>query len=157
MCMCSSQIRGPSNNCRSALADAKNVSLHQAAIGARDGTLTLMRDPGFASCPGMTSEGTSAFRSLLWEKGEPECFEVKQVDIRRFLREIGGAELVTIDIEGAEVQLLEALLDSPELGMVHSLFVETHEAQIPEIRALVRALRRRVKDVQAPYISLHWH
>jgi FkbM family methyltransferase len=143
---------------RNRLAGRTNVTTHNAAIGVRDGTITLMRDPSFGSNPAATSQGTSAFHSNMWQVGQPEQFEVECVDIRRFLRSLGrDVDLVKIDIEGAEVELLEALLDAPEKSLIHTMFVETHEAQMPELRPRLRAIRQRAKAITRPVIHLNWH
>lgn len=133
------------------------ATLHNAAIGAHDGTLKMMRDPGFEENRTGTSQGTSAFRSLLWGEGEPEMIEVELIDIRRFLRELDRpVDLMKIDIEGAEVELLEALLEAPERALVREIFVETHEPQMPELRARTKALRTRVREQTQPLIHLDW-
>jgi FkbM family methyltransferase len=142
---------------RDRLGGLANVTLHNAAIGARDGTATLMRDPDFDQDRAVRSEGTSAFRSLLWQEGEADAFEVEQVGICRFLRELDRpVDLIKVDIEGAEVELLEALLDAPERDRVKVMFVETHEAQMPELRPRLKALRRRIKALEHPVVYLNW-
>ncbi|MBI1392189.1 MAG: FkbM family methyltransferase [Alphaproteobacteria bacterium] len=134
-----------------------NVVLHNAAAGAEDGVLKMMRDPGFGANPAGTSQGTSAFGSLLWEKGEPDVFEAPVVDFRRFVRDLGApVALVKVDIEGSEVPLLEALLDAPERELIGEMFVETHEAQMPQLRARTKALRERAGAIEKPVIHLDW-
>lgn len=139
------------------LGQKENVTLHNAAVGGQDGTLTLMRDPGFEKNQAGTSQGTSAFASLLWEEGEAETFEVELIDIRRFLRELERpVDLMKVDIEGAEVDLLEVLLDAPELAQVREMFIETHEPQMPQLRPRLKTLRRRIRTLEHPVIHLDW-
>lgn len=133
------------------------VTLHNAAAGAKDGALRMMRDPAFRSDPDGASQGTSAFRSLIWEKGSPDAFEAPVVDFCRFLRELDRpVDILKIDIEGGEVELLEALLDAPERKRVRYAFVETHEAQIPELRTRTEKLRARARSMAEPKIYLDW-
>lgn len=135
-----------------------NVTLHNKAIGPADGALTLYRDPHFADDPAIASQGTTAHSSLLWQPGDPGSFEVEMVDIRRFIRGCGRTvDLIKMDIEGAEVAVLEALLDAPELDQVGIMFVETHECQIRELRARTRALRARIGAYRRPRFYLDWH
>ena len=140
------------------VGERPNVTLHNVAIGTHDGTMRMLRDPGFAGDPSVRSHGTSAFPSVLWQQGEAETFEVPVVDIRRVLRGLGRpVAIMKVDIEGAEVDLIETLLDAPERNLVEALFVETHEVQIPELRRPTAALKKRVRSVTRPVIHLGWH
>lgn len=139
------------------LGDRPNVTLHNAAIGGRDGTLTLMRDPGFDANRAGASQGTSAFASLLWNHGASETFEAPVVDIRRFLRSLDRpVDLMKVDIEGGEAELLETLLEAPERLRVRTMFIETHEPQMPALRPRLKALRRRIRFLDRPAIHLDW-
>lgn len=134
----------------------KAVLLNKA-IGPEDGTLELYRDPTFAEDRQLRSQGTSAFQSESWGEGTPEKFSVEMTDICRFLRELGEpVDILKMDIEGAEVDLLEKLLASPEKAQVRAIFVETHEAQMPQLRDRTRALRARVGKIEQPKIFLNW-
>lgn len=144
---------------RQCLDGFDNVTLHNAAVGNRDGTLTMRRDPAFnPNTAAHRTQGTSAYASLLWGDGTSDTFTVTLVDIRRVLREIGApVDIVKMDIEGSEVDVLECLLPSPELSMVRTMFVETHEPQMPELRGHLRRLRKQVSNIQDPIINLDWH
>jgi len=133
------------------------VVLHNAAIGVEDGEVTLIRDPGFREGREHFSQGSSTRQSLLWEEGKSDTFQIESVDIRRFLRELpGDVEIMKIDIEGAEVDVLEALLVAPELSLVRKMFVETHEPQMPELRERLKAIRNEVRNLKQPEVFLDW-
>jgi len=134
-----------------------NVELLNCAIGSSNENILMRRDPDFSPSEAYRSTGTSRFVSLLWDNREGVTFEVRQVDICSFIREVGRRiSLIKVDIEGAEADLLERLLDSEEITMVDSIFVETHEAHMPELRARLRAIRRRVAAIKNPLINLDW-
>ena len=62
-----------------------------------------------------------------------------------------------MDIEGAEVDLLEALLDRPDImKRIEYIFVETHETRIQGHEIRVKLLQDRVQEIQQPIINLHW-
>lgn len=134
-----------------------NVTLHRKAMGAAAGTATFFRDPKFDEAPGMRSQGTSAFHSILWRgKGEP--FEVEVVGIEAFLSSLDrDVALIKMDIEGGEVAILEALLGSPSAKRIGAIFAETHECQIRELRRPIADLRRRATQITAPRLYLDWH
>lgn len=133
-----------------------NVTLYNAAIGPEDGVLTLFRDARFSEDPDRFSVGTGAFSSTLNQTGG-ESFDVEMVGLRSFLEKLDRPiDLVKMDIEGAEVATLENLIASDAIGRIRNIFVETHEAQMPELRKRTRALRERVRSVRSTYISLDW-
>lgn len=139
-----------------AAAPYANVHLHNAAIGPRDGTLTLTRDKNFADDPGRYTVGTGAFRSTLNTPGG-ESFDVPMIGLRSFLASLGRTvDLAKMDIEGSEVAVLEDLLDDGAISQVAQLFVETHEAQMPELRRRTRSLRKRVRKQALDHVHLDW-
>ena len=88
------------------------------------------------------------------------AIEVRQIDFVAFLADLDeDIGVLKVDIEGAEVDLLEALLDRPDiLRRIDHIFVETHENAIPEHRPRVKALReRKLRLSQPPSIDLDWH
>lgn len=136
-----------------------NVTLHKAAAGATDSVIEFRRDPDFEKQPEIHSQGTSMYSSMLWDQDKNvPTFEAQLVDFRRFIRELERpVSLLKIDIEGAEVDLLEALVDTPEWDRIEVVFVETHECQIKELRERTTALRNRLKNVSRPRVYLDWH
>lgn len=142
-----------------AAGNLDNVIIHQAAAGARDGVIEFMRDPDFENKPEIHSQGTSIYNSLLWDKDQnAETFEAKIIDLRQFIRSLGRRiDLIKIDIEGSEVDLLEALVGTPEWDMIDAIFVETHECQIKELRERTAVLRKRLANVVQPRVYLDWH
>lgn len=49
--------------------------------------------------------------------------------------------MLKVDIEGAEVELLEAMLATDTLDRCKSIFVETHETSIPALEDRIARLR----------------
>jgi len=142
---------------RENLNDLSNVEILEAAAGTNDGTVQLFRHPGFENDPRINSQSSS----IVAEKSNishQNAQEVKQIDVLRFMRELGeDISVLKIDIEGAEVDLLEALLDETELlGRISNIFAETHETRIPSHEPRVVELRRRAYHIKKPKINLYW-
>ena len=129
-----------------------SVTLHRAAVGLEAGTVHLRRAEGFDADPATLSEGSTV---MAGQGGE--TIAVEQIDFRAFLRGLSRpVQLVKMDIEGAELAILEALLEAPERALLRDVFVETHEVQFPALRPRYAALRERVAALETPRIDLDW-
>jgi FkbM family methyltransferase len=137
--------------------DLQNVELLQKAVGATNGTVNLFRSQSFDENPEWKSQGTSIFAAK--RGADPENhFEVEMVDIVDVILGLSQeVAVLKIDIEGAEVPLLERLLDSDAAKMVKYIFVETHEYMIPELFDRTNALRTRVRTLKRPRVNMDWH
>ena len=139
------------------VADLGNVRIENVAAGTKEGSVLLYRHPRFAEDPAVYSISSSviATKSNVTSEG---AVKVRQIDFIGYLEnlneEIG---ILKIDIEGAEVDLLEALLDRPDImERINNIFAETHESRIPAHRSRVKSLRERVQGIQRPRINLYW-
>lgn len=139
-----------------ATRDLSNVILHNAAVGTAAARATLYasrrRQPG-------TSTGSSG-SSLLTESrrvtSEPLA-EVAVVDFAAFLDTLPSVPRLTkIDIEGAEIDLLNMLFDRGWMERLGPVFVETHEKQIPAHGASVLALIDRAAATPGTELCLDW-
>ena len=140
------------------VSDLDNVKIENAAAGASEGTVLLYRHALFEDDPALYSESSSIVASKR-NVIEENAIEVRQIDFIRYLEvldeEIG---IIKIDIEGAEVELLEALFDRPDiLNRIDYIFAETHETRIPGHESRVNALRKGARHMKRPHVNLHWH
>lgn len=135
-----------------------NIDAINAAVGTSDGEITLYRHENFDNDPTLRSQSSSVFLSKT-EITPQGAHNVQLIDFLRFLRELDGdIGVLKIDIEGAEVDLLEALMKAPDLlQRIHYIFVETHEYCIPEQTDRVEALQRLAAQTPSPVINLYWH
>ena len=113
---------------RANVADLDNVIIENAAAGACEKRVLLYRHARFDSDPALYSEASSVIaekRNLT----EEDAVEVKQIDFIRYLEGLDeDVGVLKIDIEGAEVDLLESLFDRPDvLARIDNIFAETHE------------------------------
>ena len=139
------------------LAAFDNVSIEQAAAGTSDDTVCLYRAVGFERDPATRSQWSSTVAEKR-NVAKNAALEVRQIDFVRYLDELDRkVGILKIDIEGAEVDLLEALFDRPDLlERIGHIFAETHETGIPGHRARVEALRERAKLIDRSRIFLDW-
>ncbi|MGS1093815.1 FkbM family methyltransferase [Aquamicrobium terrae] len=84
-------------------------------------------------------------------------FDVEVVNIVDFINEVDGRiAALKMDIEGAEAECLEAMLDAGSHRRIGYMFIETHEGFSDEIRERISALRRRILSEKIDNIDLDW-
>lgn len=83
---------------------------------------------------------------------------VECIDFAEFVFNLGRPiKLVKMDIEGAEVQVLNHLIDTGAIDRIEHMIVETHEVQIPSLVEGMEALRSRILSQKLQHkIHLDW-
>ncbi|MCF1708449.1 FkbM family methyltransferase [Tabrizicola sp. J26] len=136
------------------------VTLINAAVGTSSGTVRLMRAGNFDQNP----KGASV-KSTILPGGraidEAGGVNVPLLDFPEFLKGLfaEGREVafLKMDIEGAELDLLEALDRDGLLERVRVLVAETHERKFPDQRGRYRALRAAIASrYPAGRFNLDW-
>lgn len=141
---------------RARVADLDNVEVIEAAAGTEESMLTLYRAVGHSDDPLGASQSTSRYADKS-NVDMANSVEARQIDFASWLLALGTpVKLLKIDIEGAEVPLLEALLDHPALAQIEMIFCETHENRLPALADRTEALRRRAARLKSPKINLDW-
>lgn len=138
------------------LADLPNVTLFNAATTTESGKVRLYmhkragRDPLAHS----VSSSLLATKSNINPK---DFFEVEGIVLSDFIEELGQpVKLLKMDVEGAEIGLLNQLLDRGLQSRVELGFVEIHDRRVPELVGPTAALRERLKALDSEHISLDW-
>ena len=130
-----------------ALGALPNVTLHNAAVGVADGTVHLMRARNFAENP----KGASV-RSTVIPGGrqiaEQDRIAVPLVDLPRVIRDLaarhGEVAFLKLDIEGAELALLERMVADDLFDVIRLTVAETHERKFRDLAPRFAALRAAV-------------
>jgi len=137
-------------------ADAANIHLHQAAVFDREGTAELILPASFREKPRSASKAASIAHDRYLGPGHI-AHSVRMRDIRAILRALPKPPvLIKMDIEGAELAVLEAMRQDGLVGPEMAIFVETHERLDPASLPRVRALQNWARSEAAGYVNLHW-
>jgi FkbM family methyltransferase len=137
------------------LQDRPGVTLHNKAVGAAEGRISFFRDAAFEDQPDQHSLASSVYP----RPDRPQTsVEVEVIDLLAFQRGLDApVKILKMDIEGAEVALLDALIDAGLAAEIEHVFVETHELQFAELLEGTARLRKRVADMRLDHINLDWH
>ena len=143
---------------RANVADLDNVRLENAAAGTMDGSVFLFRHGRVGEDPARYSK-TSSVIGAKNDVTDDGSVEVRQIDFGKYLEELDEEiGVLKIDVEGAEVDMLEALFERKDtLERINYIFAGTHERRIPEHVPRVKALRTVARRLQRPYVNLYWH
>lgn len=139
-------------------ADHPLVTIHNAAVGTEDGEAVLFRIDSFEDNP----TGHTVSSTLFAQEGNyhDSGVKVKIVDIVTFIKTLTAHHreiaLLKLDIEGAEVEILEALAEQKMFDQIRYTLVETHERKRPEAAARFAALRAAAAENPTWNLDLSW-
>ncbi len=141
-------------------AQHANVTLVSAALGVGTGLVRLMRAGNFDDNP----EGASV-KSTILDGGRmidaDKSVEVPLVDFPTLVRDQvarrGEIAFVKMDIEGAELEILETLDQQGLIDPIRCLVAETHERKFKALRPRFRGLREKLAaDYPPGKVNLDW-
>lgn len=137
-------------------AAARNVTLHNTAVAAEPGTATLQRAADFADDP---ERRTTRSSILPGGQGMAATAEVVRVEslpalLAAALETRPDIAFVKLDIEGAELDILEAMEARGLFDRIRLTVAETHEGKFPALRPRYKALKARLHS--HPRVDLAW-
>lgn len=136
------------------LGDRANVVLHNAAVGVTAGTSQLFRALNFDENP-----NAGSVKSTLLSGGEnigEDGIEVDVVSLPDVLAS-NDVAFLKMDIEGAELELLEHMHAHNLFENVRLTVAETHEKKFPALRPRFAALRAALTTAYPPSrVNLDW-
>jgi FkbM family methyltransferase len=129
------------------------VTIIPKAVGSSARTATFHQPPHVDEV--WRTEASSLYRSSGHMNGN--SFEVEVIDLVDFLRNVGEpVSVLKMDIEGAEVECIESILDSGIHKSIGQILVETHEEIFTDLVDRTRALRERIEHEKIMNIDLSW-
>ncbi|MEP4199088.1 MAG: FkbM family methyltransferase [Aliishimia sp.] len=122
-----------------------NVHLHAACVGTQNGTVKLARADNFAADPESRTTRSSIIAGGTG-MNDDDTFDVPMVDLIALLKICIASQsevaFVKMDIEGAELDLLEAMHTHALFDDIRLTVAETHQGKFSELRPRFKALRK---------------
>ena len=141
-----------------ATKNQSNVTLIPKAAGHKHDTLMLWRSARWSpdDPSGQTQSSSIVHRDN--DSDDSNAIEVEVVDLIAFLEGLDrDVRILKMDIEGAEWEILNRLIDHPVLSRIDCIFVETHEREDPaKYVPMFDALQTWAEQIERPYINLYW-
>lgn len=136
----------------------KNVVCINKGVGSKDdaGIKKLFLHESAEENQVMYSTGCSIVKDK--ENVNSENYEeIEIVNLGLFIKALDKpVKVLKIDIEGAEVNLLNDLLDTGLIRDIPYVFVETHEKKIPSLLESTEKLKARIFNEGHLNINLNW-
>jgi FkbM family methyltransferase len=137
-------------------AGYSNVTLHRAAVTTEPGPVELYMHKWVEDDPVYWSSSSS----LLAEKSNvrtEQSVTVEGIQLSRFITELGRpVKLLKMDVEGAEIGILNQLLDEGLHESIGQAFIEVHDRRVPSLVEPTRQLRERLASLGADHFRLDW-
>jgi FkbM family methyltransferase len=138
------------------LVGAKNIHLYPKAVWKEAGCATLYFHHDRAEDALEVTQASSLMQDKINVEVE-RGLEVELVDLPGFLRSLDGpAAILKMDVEGAEGELLKAILEQRLEDRFRIALVETHERKVPSSREPMRYVRQAIADRGLKHIFLDW-
>lgn len=137
-------------------AGTLSVTCLRQAVGAGAGTRRLHLHPPGDATPLDVSAGASLFGGKR-NVDARSWIPVETIGLPSFLDGLDRRiSLLKLDVEGAEVEILERMLESDMLERIELVLVEMHDWVVPELEERGAALRERLADERYDHVHLDW-
>lgn len=133
-----------------------NVTLRNEGVWNKQDLLPL-----FDHADGKEEEAAfTVGSSLIAEKKNIDLSRSRQVpliDLIQFIQtQPKRISLIKLDVEGAEIAILQKIIREKAWTHFDRMYVETHETKIPEQGPALQAIRSELKANQVTHIKLNW-
>jgi len=143
-------------------AGVPNVRLHAAAVGEAGGVARLQRDRNFAADPERASVRSTVTPGGKRMVEDPDnVIEVPVIDLLAELEAViaarGEVAFLKLDVEGAELDILEEMARRRTFDGIRFTAAETHERKFPDLAPRFAAPRARIAGGWPPNrVTLDW-
>jgi FkbM family methyltransferase len=124
---------------------------HAAAVGATPGHRAFYRRAGGSL------DDTQGSSLLHRPEMHGEAIDVEVIDLFAFIESLESrVDVLKLDVEGAEAEILERMLDERTYLRIGRIYVETHEPISLEIADRLARCRQRISEEAISNIDLGW-
>ncbi|MCC5854655.1 MAG: FkbM family methyltransferase [Idiomarina sp.] len=133
-----------------------NVELINAATSTQQGHVNLYMRKRAHIDPLLYSVSSSMIESKS-NVNKQDYIQVEAIGLADFIEKLDRPiKLLKMDVEGAEIALINDLLDRGLHKKIEQAFVEVHDRRISELAEATQALRQRLIAENAEHITLDW-
>lgn len=83
--------------------------------------------------------------------------EVDLIDLDAYIASLDQpVDVLKMDVEGAEIDILEKIIQNKTYKKIRLLLIETHEKKIPSHVERVKSLKKTIEEQGLDHIKLNW-
>lgn len=132
-----------------------NIILHQAAVSDKNGTTTFLLSDSTSQGNRISESGDN---DSIYDDGS---YEVQVIDLVEYinthiLTKFDRIYFLKLDIEGAEFDIMDKIMEYKLYEKIDFIACETHERYFTDGEAKIKKLRKLVKQANAKNILLDW-
>jgi FkbM family methyltransferase len=135
----------------------KNVRCIKKGVWDKDAIISLYLHAD------STNDGDASFTvgsSIVADKINVDTARANQIEVIDLIAFMKDQErkidLVKLDIEGAEIQILQKIIDTDSYNLFDRMYVETHETKIPSQATDLENIKNELKEKGIRNIKLNW-
>jgi FkbM family methyltransferase len=136
--------------------DVESVHCRQQAVGTTAGRTRLYLHANARDDGEKWSSGSSVYAGK--PNVDPSSFvDVDVIDLGAFIATLGRrVTVLKLDVEGAEIPILEQLAETSRLDEIDHVVVEMHDRKIPELGPRGERLRQTLASPRFAHVRLDW-
>jgi FkbM family methyltransferase len=133
-----------------------SVHCIQKAVWVSDGKLPLYLHQRAREDQLKWSVGSSLCREK--QNVDPNsAIDVEVIDLPRFIVDLRSrVALLKLDVEGAECDILQALIERGVIDLIDRVLIETHEHRVPGLESKLARVRARAMEIAGDRIFFSW-
>ena len=136
--------------------NVSNVKLFDAAVGVVEHKAKLYKHVQSTNDELKYSTGSSLY-STKNNVNPNDYYEINVINLPEFIDSLTSRIfMLKVDIEGAEIELLNKLIDEGTYKKIDYIFVETHESKMPALKVPTQELKERIKRLKIKNIYTNW-
>ena len=83
--------------------------------------------------------------------------EIEVINLIEFIQSLSRiVDLIKIDVEGAEIEILQSIIQKDAHTLFKTMFVETHETKIHGQKEHLEKIKEQMKQKEISNIKLNW-
>ncbi|MBW6535060.1 MAG: FkbM family methyltransferase [Mariniphaga sp.] len=137
--------------------DFSNITCYQQAVSTSNGKTKMFFHKERTQ---LNHEAYSVSSSIIGEKeniDNSHYIKIEIIDLVEFIDSFNSrVALIKMDVEGAEIKILEKIIERETYEKVDLLLVETHETKIPGHDEKVARLKHLLETKNIKNIKLNW-
>ncbi len=134
----------------------KNITLIQKGVWDRDSTIQLYTHKESTGDEASFTVGSSIIAGKL-NVDTSRGSSIEVIDLVTFMQQQERKiDLVKLDVEGAEIEILQKILATNAQDLFDRMYVETHETKIPSQVNDLQQIKQQIAEKNIRNIKLNW-